>query len=174
MHRRLLLSLFLSLFAAAASLSAQAPELGQGYLPEFNLAARQTLQLAEAIPAEKYSWRPAPGVRTVSEVLMHVAIGNYWLLSRTGAPLSEGQRKIAQDTEKKVTAKADVIQWLKDSQEAVRAAHARAELRKPIQLFNRDATVEGVYLRILVHNHEHMGQMIAYARSTGVKPPWSE
>lgn len=170
MHRRLLLSLI----AAATSLSAQAPELGQGYLPEFNLAARQTIQLAEAIPAEKYSWRPAPGVRTVSEVLIHIAIGNYWLLSRTGVPLPEGDRKPAQDTEKKVTAKADVIAWLKDSQEAVRSAHAKADLKQPVKFFNRDATVEGVYLRILVHNHEHMGQMIAYARSIGVKPPWSE
>lgn len=169
MHRRLLLSLI-----AAASLFAQAPELGQGYLPEFNLAARQTLQLAEAIPADKYSWRPAPGVRTVSEVLMHVAIGNHWLLSRTGVPLPEGERKIVQDTEKKVTAKADVIQWLKESQEAVRVAYAKADLKKPVQFFNRDATIEGIYLRILVHNHEHMGQMIAYARSMGVKPPWSE
>lgn len=169
MHRRFLLFLL-----AAAPLSAQAPELGQGYLPEFNLAARQTLQLAEAIPAEKYSWRPAPGVRTVSEVLMHVAIGNYWLLSRAGVPMPEGNRKITQDPKLDVTAKADVIGWLKDSQEAVRLAHAKADLKKPIKFFNRDATVEGVYLRILAHNHEHMGQMIAYARSIGVKPPWSE
>ena len=37
-----------------------------------------------------------------------------------------------------------------------------------------DSTVEGVYLRILVHNNEHMGQLVAYARMTGVKPPWSQ
>ena len=166
--------LLLSLLAAAASLSAQAPELGQGYLPEFNLAARQTLQLAEAIPADKYAWRPAAGVRTVSEVIMHIATGNYWLLSRTGVPLPEGDRKMTQDLDKKVTAKADVIAWLKDSQEAVRTAHAKADIKKPVKFFNRDATVEGVYLRLLVHDHEHMGQLIAYARSIGVKPPWSE
>lgn len=169
MRTRLVLSVF-----AAASVFGQAPELGQGYLPEFNLAARQTLQLAEAIPADKYAWRPAPGVRTVSEVLMHAAIANYWLLSRTGVPLPDGARKLTPDIEKKVTAKADVIQWLKDSQEAVRQARPQADLRKPIKFFERDTTVEGVYLRILVHSHEHMGQMIGYARSMGVKPPWSE
>ncbi|HEY3442484.1 MAG TPA: DinB family protein [Paludibaculum sp.] len=161
-------------FLAAASLSAQAPELGQGYLPEFNLAARQTLQLAEAIPAGKYGWSPAPGVRTVSEVLMHIALGNYWLLAQTGVPLPEGVRMPAPGLEKKVTAKAEVIQWLKDSQEAVRRAYPQADLRKPIQFFKKDATVDGVFLRILVHNHEHMGQMIAYARAMGVTPPWSE
>lgn len=170
MNRRLLLSLL----AVVAPLSAQAPELGQGYLPEFILAARHTIELAEAIPADKYSWRPAPGVRTVSEVLMHIATGDYWLLSQTGLPLPEGNRKLTQDLEKKVTDKADVIEWLKDAQHAVRQAYPKADLKKPIQFFKKDATVEGVYLRILVHNHEHMGQMIAYARSMGVKPPWSE
>lgn len=169
MTRHLLL-----LFLAAASLFAQSPELGQGYLPEFNLAARQTLQLAEAIPAAKYGWSPAPGVRTVSEVLMHIALGNYWLLAQTGVPLPEGARKPTPDLEKKVTAKADVIQWLRDSQAAVRNAYPKAELKRPLQFFNKDATVDGVYLRILVHNHEHMGQMIAYARTMGVKPPWSQ
>lgn len=170
MYRRLLLSLI----AAAASLSAQPPELGQGYLPEFNLAARQTLQLAEAIPADKYGWRPAPGVRTVSQVLMHIAMGNYWLLGRAGASLPEGARKPTPDLENEVTAKAEVIQWLKDSHDAVRHAYPQADLHKAIQFFNHDATVEGVYLRLLVHDHEHMGQMIAYARTMGVKPPWSQ
>jgi len=170
MHRRLLISLVV----AAASVSAQAPELGQGYVPELILAARRTIELAEAIPADKYSWRPAPGVRTVSEVLMHTAIGDYWLLSRTGVPLPAGNRAIGKDTEKTVTDKAEVIAWLKDAQQAVLQAYGKAELSKPIKFFERDAKVEGVYLRILVHNHEHMGQMIAYARSIGVKPPWSD
>ena len=172
MNRRLLLSLLV--FAFAAPLSAQPPELGQGYLPEFNLAARQTIALAEAIPAEKYSWRPTPGVRSVSEVLMHIALGNYWLLSQAGIPLPEGPRKLSQGLDKKITDKSEVIAWLKDAQEAVRQAYPKADLRKPIKFFNRDATVEGVYLRILVHDHEHMGQLIAYARMNGVTPPWSE
>ena len=170
MHCRILLTLL----AAATSLSAQGPEFGKGYLPEFTLAARRTIELAEVIPADKYAWRPAPGVRTVSEVLMHIAVADYFLLNYTGVALPEGDRKVTQDLEKKVTAKADVIQWLKDAQHAVRQAYPKADLRKPVKFFNGDTTADGVYLRILVHNHEHMGQMIAYARSLGVKPPWSE
>src|SRR5215467_13850145 len=60
------------------------PGIGQGWLPEFNHAARQNLALAEAIPAEKFAWRPVPGVRSVSEVYMHIAIGNYFLLGQAG------------------------------------------------------------------------------------------
>ncbi|MBL0157495.1 MAG: DinB family protein [Bryobacterales bacterium] len=166
--------LLLVIAAAAASLSAQEAGFGKGYLPEFDLAARRTLQLAEAIPAEKYSWSPAPGVRTVSQVLMHAAEANYGLLQYAGVPLPEGARKPFPGLEKKVTAKAEVIAWLKDSQDAVRIAYPKADLKKPVKFFNGDTTAEGVYLRILVHSHEHMGQMIAYARTMGVKPPWSE
>src|SRR5262245_48745864 len=63
------------------------PELGQGWLPEFTLTSRQLLQLAEATPAEKFGWRPAPGVRSISEVYMHIAAGNLWLLDQAGIKL---------------------------------------------------------------------------------------
>ena len=56
----------------------------EGYDGEWGHVSRQLLALAQAIPAEKYSWRPAPGVRSVSEVFMHIAIANFYLLSVTG------------------------------------------------------------------------------------------
>ena len=49
------------------------PELGQGWLPEFTFTSRQLMELAEATPAEKFGWRPGPGVRSISEVYMHLA-----------------------------------------------------------------------------------------------------
>jgi uncharacterized damage-inducible protein DinB len=75
-----------------------------------------------------------------------------------------------------VTSKAEVIKWLKRSLEAVRAAHASvtpADLQRKVHIHDRDATVDGMYLRIIVHANEHMGQLIAYARMSGVVPPWS-
>jgi uncharacterized damage-inducible protein DinB len=173
------------LIAAAAILSALAvasyraaaqdipPELGQGWAPEFALTSRQLLQLAEATPAEKYSWRPAPGVRSISEVYMHIAIANLWLLQQAGAPSPE-LAKLPKDPEKSVTAKADVITWLRRSQDAVRAAYPSADRQKKVQFFNKDATADGVFLRILLHDNEHMGQSIAYARMNGIVPPWSK
>jgi uncharacterized damage-inducible protein DinB len=70
-----------------------------------------------------------------------------------------------------------VIDWLKRSLEAVKTAHASvkpADLRRAVKVNKRDATVDGMYLRIIVHANEHMGQLVAYARMTGVVPPWSE
>ena len=167
--------LLLFLFLSAPALPAQAPEgIWQGYDGEWKHVSRQLIALAEATPSEKYSWRPAPGVRSTSEVYMHVAIANFYLLSVTGpkmpADLNGGM-------EKTVTSKPEVIAWLKRSLEAVKAAHeaiTSKDLERKVKIEDRDATVDGMYLRIIVHANEHMGQLIAYARMTGVAPPWSK
>jgi uncharacterized damage-inducible protein DinB len=149
------------------------PGLGAGWMGEFDHASRQLNALADAVPADKFSWRPGPGVRSVSEVYMHVAVANYFLLGQAGAKIPP-EIKITQDTEKSVTAKPDVIKWLKDSQELVRQNYAKLDRQKKVKFFGTDTAADNVLLRLLVHNHEHMGQSIAYARTIGVKPPWSE
>lgn len=154
---------------------AQIPEgLGQGWEGEFGHATRQLLQLAEAIPAEKYAWRPGKGVRSTSEVLMHVAVGNYFLLNQAEAKIPDDTPSIGPGLEAKVKDKKEVIEWMKRSFAAVKGAYPAADGKKQVKFFGRDTTVEGVYLRILVHQHEHMGQMIGYARMMGVTPPWSK
>jgi uncharacterized damage-inducible protein DinB len=156
-------------------LFAQAPPEGiwQGYDGEWRHVSRQLIALAEATPADKFAWRPAVGVRSTSEVYMHTAIANFYLLSVTGpkmpADLKEGM-------EKTVTSKDEVINWLKRSLDAVKNAHLAAkpsDLERKVHVADRDATVDGMYLRIIVHANEHMGQLIAYARMTGVVPPWA-
>jgi hypothetical protein len=168
-----------SLFAlrGTAVLLAQVPPdgLGRGWSGEFEHAARQLVALAEATPAEKFSFRPEPGVRSTSEVYMHVAVGNYWLLAQAGVKPGGANwpNEIPADTERKVIAKADVVRWLKDSLAAVRASHDRVDGSKTVKFLGADVPASHVMLRLLVHNHEHMGQAIAYARMSGVTPPWS-
>jgi uncharacterized damage-inducible protein DinB len=173
-----IVSSFLILLCAAALLQRPAgaqppPELGQGWLPEFTLASRQMLQLAEATPAEKYGWRPAPGVRSIGKVYVHVAIGNLWLLSQAGIKSPE-LAKVPKDPEKNITGKEDVIAWLRTSLDTVKSAYPSADLQRKVVFFGKDATVEGVFLRILAHDNEHLGQSIAYARMNGIVPPWSK
>lgn len=142
---------------------------------EFDHASGQLLSLAEATPAEKFAWRPAPGIRSVSEVYMHIAIGNFFLLRQAGVVLPpEVASKVKPESEKGVTDKEEVIKFLKDSQTFVKENYPKADRQKKTKFFGSDTTVDGVYLRILVHNHEHMGQSIAYARTIGVAPPWSQ
>jgi uncharacterized damage-inducible protein DinB len=145
----------------------------QGWMGEFDHAARQLLALAEATPAEKFAWRPAPDVRSIAEVYMHVGVGNYRLLKQAGAE-TPVDPKMGPEPEQAITDKAGVIAFLKESFEAVRKGHSSADRQKKVSPFGLPETAaENVFLRLLVHNHEHMGQAIAYARMNGITPPWS-
>jgi uncharacterized damage-inducible protein DinB len=165
----------LLLFTGRPLLAQTAPEgIWQGYDGEWRHVSSQLLALAEATPEEKFAWRPAPGVRSTSEVFMHIALANFYLLSVTGRKMPAD---IKEGLEKSLTAKAEVISWLKRSLDAVKSAHLAVtakDLERKVHIADRDATVDGMYLRILVHANEHMGQLIAYARMTGVAPPWSK
>ena len=168
-------ALLLLLILSTASLSADLEGLWQGYDGEWGHTSRQLIALAQATPPEKFAWRPAPGVRSTSEVYMHIALANFWLLSITGPKLPPDMT--SPDLEKKVTTKADVIQWLSRSLDAVKTAHAQikpGDLTRKVKIEGRDATVDGIYLRIIIHANEHMGQLIAYARMNGITPPWSK
>jgi uncharacterized damage-inducible protein DinB len=148
--------------------------LWQGYDGEWRHVSNQLIALAEATPADKFAWRPAPGVRSTSEVYMHIVLANFYLLSVTGPPMPPD---LKEDAEKTVTSKPEVIAWLKRSLEAVRKAHAAetpADLARRVKVEGRDSTVDAMYLRIIIHDNEHMGQLVAYARMTGVVPPWSK
>lgn len=151
---------------------AQYEGIWEGYDGELTHVTKQLIELAQATPAEKFAWRPAPGVRSTSEVYMHIAIANFWLLSTTGLKEPE----VTVDMEKTVTAKADVIDWLKRSLEAVKTARAQlkpGDLERKVKVGGKIVPVDGIYLRIIIHNNEHMGQLIAYARMNGIVPPWS-
>ena len=105
---------------------------------------------------------------------MHIVMANFFLLSVTGPKMPPD---LKQNAEKTVTSKPEVIAWLKRSLEAVKQAHQTADpkdMTRKVKVAGRDATVDGMYLRIIVHANEHMGQLIAYARMTGVVPPWSK
>jgi uncharacterized damage-inducible protein DinB len=166
-------TLLLFALLSTASMHAQNEGLWEGYSGEWSHTSRQLLALAEATPAEKFSWRPAPGVRSIGEVYMHIAIANFYLLSVTGPK----EPAVEVSMEKTVTAKADVIDWLKRSLDAVATARAQlkpADYQRKVSIYGKVVTVDGMYLRIIVHANEHMGQSIAYARMNGIVPPWSK
>jgi hypothetical protein len=102
------------LLSAPMSFAAPPDGIWQGYDGEWRHVSRQLIALAEATPAEKFAWRPAAGVRSTSEVYMHIAMANFYLLSVTGPKMPAG---LKEDAEKTVTSKAEVIDLLKRSRE---------------------------------------------------------
>ena len=156
-------------------LHAKTEGLWEGYDGEWGHVSRQLVALAEAIPANKFAWRPGPGVRSTGEVFMHIALANFYLLSVTGPKMPTDIK--SNDMEKTVTAKSEVIDWLKRSLDAVKTARAQlkpGDLQRRVKINEKQVTVDGMYLRIIVHANEHMGQLVAYARINGIVPPWSE
>ena len=181
MRRQLVsLGVLVVLIGAAAS-SARGAEAAAptGFRAEFiaevDSVGKKLTDLANAIPQEKYSWRPAPGIRSVSEVYVHVAGGNFYLPSFMGVKIPEG---ITREMEKTVTEKAKVIDTMKKSFEHVKSVAtnmADADLDKKVKIFGGHEVTERALLVIMLnHMHEHLGQSIAYARTNGVAPPWSE
>ena len=140
------------------------------FLDNLNEVEEKIMELAEATPAERYGWRPAPDVRSISEVYMHVVGGNYFLSTFLGMepPKTNG------DVEKKITKKADVVAELRRSFTHLRnAVAATSDLEKPVRMLGKQTTHRGVLLTAISHLHEHLGQSVAYARMQGVVPPWS-
>ena len=131
-------------------------------------------RLAEAIPADKYTWRPAPDARSIAEVFLHVAAANYNAYRLVGTPPPAGLD--LKNLEKSTTDKAKIIATLKDSfahaKDAIKAI-PDADLDKSLDWFGGKNTERGVLLFIVRHAAEHLGQSIAYARSIGVVPPWT-
>ncbi len=144
-------------------------------LAEVMIQEDKFTRLAEAIPAEKYSWRPSADVRSFAEVFLHVSAANYNLYKLVGTPPPTGFD--VKGFEKSTTDKAKVLATLKDS-----FAHAKkaitampdADLDKSLEWFGGKNTERGVLLFIVRHAAEHLGQSIAYARFVGITPPWTE
>ena len=136
--------------------------------------------LAEAIPEDAYDWRPGEGVRSVRETLLHVAADNYFIPLALGveAPASTGISDYVstQAFETQTLSKADVKAELQASFDHLRAILHESDatsLGDAVNLFGMDATTQSAWILTATHLHEHLGQMIAYARSNDVVPPWS-
>jgi uncharacterized damage-inducible protein DinB len=140
----------------------------------FNYASMRILSLAEEMPEEYYNWRPGDGVMSFSEVCMHIARYNYYYPVVTlGLPEPEG---INLDQMESITDKETILTELERSIEYVRAIMediTSEELNEPAQLYGWDVTVQAVYMQLITHKSEHLGQAISYARVNGVVPPWS-
>jgi uncharacterized damage-inducible protein DinB len=153
------------------------PAFGQGLVAdivtEIEYVEGQVLKLAEAVPEDKYSWRPGEGVRSVGEVYMHIAQGNYFLLSMVGGEMPEGLREM----DKQNLKKSEVIEALKKSYAYVKSYIPKLteeDLEKTVDFFGNQSNGRRILLVCLYHNHEHLGQSIAYARVNGIVPPWSQ
>lgn len=186
--RLLILALVLSAWTASALCAAQsAAPTGppnDTTKPSYDMKAQAALDLqdmqkkftamAEAIPQDKYSWRPGEGARTFSELFLHVAAAGFNFPTLKGtAPFPDFQ---GQGFEKSTTDKAKVIDWLNKSfaySIASVQGMSNADFANPLPKLGPDANAGDVVYLMVVHAHEQLGISIAYSRALGIVPPWT-
>lgn len=161
------------LFSAQAFCQGQFQQETAGSL---GYVSGHVMKLAEAIPADKYAWKPQKGVRSVAQVCAHITSANYFFASRLGAKIPEDVNMETLETELKT--KDAIAAELKRSYDLVLSAVKNtpdASLANKVEFpFPGDFTTMSTILIILAHSNEHLGQLIAYARMNNITPPWSE
>ena len=174
----LITSLALTLPAAAQTRDGVIGDL----LKDVSDTEKKLVGLAKAMPDSAWAWRPGDGVRSTGEVFLHIAADNYFLpvLMGTAAPAETGitkDYKTAVTFEKKSMARDAVVAELEKSFAFLKktmAATPDAKLAEALEVFGQKNTHRGMWIMTTTHLHEHLGQLIAYARSNKVVPPWSK
>ncbi len=143
-------------------------------------AGTKLVDLARAMPEETYGWRPMEGVRSVGEVFIHIAADNWYGPALMGVPAPEetgitGDGGGMSSYQERDLPKDQIVAELEASFDHLRAAFATTagDLEAEAQLGGNTVTYGDVWVRLITHLHEHLGQSIAYARSNDVVPPWS-
>ncbi|MGA8144585.1 MAG: DinB family protein [Candidatus Acidiferrales bacterium] len=166
--------------AAQPQIQMSKPPVTYGYdlrpqiLLDLDQMQQKFVSLAEAIPADKYTWRPADGVRSIAEVYLHVAAANYGFPQVLGGEMPE--RVKAKDWEKSTTDKDKIVAELKESFAnaiTVITKVPTSDIATPMPKLGPDANKGDVEYALMTHMREHLGQSIAYARAVGVTPPWT-
>ncbi|HVE79895.1 MAG TPA: DinB family protein, partial [Gemmatimonadaceae bacterium] len=160
---------------AQTTTPAAASDVRKELIGQIEDAERKLVALAEATPPDKYGWRPAAGVRSVSEVYMHIVGANYLFPGIVGHK-RPADVALTRESEKTVTDKAQVLDYLRKSFAFAKQAAMSVpeqELGTSVNMFGSPSTKRGVLVLLATHAHEHLGQSIAYARMNGVVPPWS-
>jgi hypothetical protein len=165
----------------AVPAAAQAPSgLMADLAADVKEAKDKIVGLAKAMPDAAYEWRPDAGARSTKEVFAHIAADNYYIPTAAGAaaPAETGigdDYKTVEAYEKKARTRAEVVAELEKSfgfLEQQMAAATDASLATPSKW--PKMTKQRLWIATATHLHEHLGQLIAYARANKVTPPWSK
>jgi len=160
--------------AQATDSSAPSYDMKAQALVDLERVQKKFVDLASAVPADKFGWRPSEDTRSFAEVLMHVAGERYQILRLMGAtPPADFDGKTF---EKSTADKAKVIAELEKTWTFAKQAiggMSNADFAKPLPKLGPQANAGDVVYILVADAHEHLGQAITYARVNGVVPPWT-
>jgi uncharacterized damage-inducible protein DinB len=175
------IAICLLLVAASTTLRAQQSSgFRADLVGNISYAQKEILDLEGAIPEAKFTWRPTKEVRSISEVYAHIAFGNYLFAQIAGLKLPEGIVISGPQDEgkwdKASTDKKVIYDQMVKSFDYIKGQIKEmpdANLENEVNFFGTKMSTRSLFMALLGHIHEHLGQSIAYARSVGVVPPWT-
>jgi len=161
---------------------AEKPVIVDEFLGQVDFVQGRVTQLAEAMPQSTYDWRPAEGVRSVSEVYLHASFANYICVTVSGGTVPEEigfemDFSKVNEWDTQTTDKTLILEKVIESFEILKerlAELSEEDLNRKVEVFGMKMSVRNFIISMIAHCHEHLGQGIAYARMNGVTPPWSE
>jgi uncharacterized damage-inducible protein DinB len=160
--------------AAAADNTAPSYDMKAQALLDLQRVNKKCVDLLAALPSDKVTWRPSADTRSFAEVFLHVAGERYGILSMMGATPPAGFK--AGEFDKSTTDRDRIIEHLNQSWDFASKTingMSNADFAKLLPKLGPQAN-EGDVIYILVADaHEHLGQLIAYARQNGIVPPWT-
>ncbi|MGB5286997.1 MAG: DinB family protein [Ignavibacteriaceae bacterium] len=175
--------LVLTLGFVPASNPSDEPAFVKEFVGQMDYVEGQLTQLAEAMPEDSYGWSPGEGVRSVGQIYLHVAFGNYGFVTMSGGKVPEDIGYVPDPSkinewDTQTTDKTEIIAIMKRSFDVLRETaknFSQDDLdNKEIEFFGWKFSLRNFLVTGIAHCHEHLGQGIAYARMNGVTPPWSK
>jgi uncharacterized damage-inducible protein DinB len=150
----------------------------------FRTVRKNTITIAEEIPAEHYAYCPAPGVRTVGEMLAHIAVGTRWHLAIHGDRVTFVDfeyfgRSVARaaSEEQSLRSKEQILAALRDGGELFAAfleslsdEALAEEVRFPAPVTPPVKTRFEMLLSAKEHEMHHRGQLMLVERQLGIVP----
>ncbi len=137
------------------------------------------VQLAEAVPEERYDWRPMDGVRSFREVFVHIAADNWapvvmGVQTPEDIPVTTEMDSFRAYQDQRLTKAQTVAEVRRSFDFLLRALdETRGRLDERVMFGEREWSVDEMWVALVTHMHEHLGQTIAYARANEIVPPWS-
>jgi uncharacterized damage-inducible protein DinB len=175
--------LFVSLLLIFSTLAfAQEPVLVKEFVGQVVFVQGRVVDLANAMPQSAYEWRPEEGVRSVSEVYLHIAFTNYMTVIISGGTIFKDLGFEMDFSKEKVwdtqtTDKTIILEKVNESFEILKERIGKLteeDLNREVEFFGMKMSTRNFIISMIGHTHEHLGQSIAYARINAVTPPWSK
>lgn len=165
---------FAAVAAALVATPLRAQDMKQAIINDIEGVAEKIVGLAETVPVDKYTWRPADDVRSIGEVYMHFVSANYFFPTLIGFEAPADTPAAWRSGNAENLTRAQAVEAINASFEHLYASIRQIDdLDAPVNLFGDQTNVRQYLVVMATHLHEHLGQSIAYARTNGIVPPWA-